>query len=248
MKTIIANLKMNKTPSECKNYLMNLVSRFDKAENVELCVCLPFTSLAEAKYILKDSKIKLGAQNLSDYEEGGNTGEISGAMLKDAGVDYVIVGHSERRSKFKENNKLINKKIKVALKNGLGVILCVGESLVEKNTLKTLDSLREQIEEGLKGLYENELEKVILAYEPIWAIGTGKHASVREIEYAVKVIRKVIEDDFSSRAAKQIRVLYGGSVNNKNATALFKAKGMDGALIGGASLDVNMFLNLLSLL
>ncbi len=248
MKKIVANFKMNKTPSEVKQYLMTLVPRFDKAENIDLCLCLPYTSLSEAKYLLKGYPVKLGAQNLSECEAGGNTGEISGAMLKDVGVDSVIIGHSERRSRFKENSKIINKKIKIALKNRLNVILCVGESLAEKNTLKTLDTLREQIEEALKGLYENELESITIAYEPIWAIGTGKNATPREIEYAVKVIRKVVEDDFSTKASKEICVLYGGSVTNKNVASIIKAKGVDGALIGGASLDANMFLNILSLI
>ena len=245
MKKVIANFKMNKTPSESKRYLMNLVTHFNK-DSVQLTLCLPYTSLPEARYLLSGSNILLGAQNVSDVEQGGCTGEISGAMLKDLGVSTVLIGHAERRSKFKENNKLINSKIKVALKNGLGVILCVGETLAEKNTLKTMDTLRDQIEEGLKGLYENELEKVTIAYDPIWAIGNGKNATVKEIEYAVKVIRKVIEDDFSSKASKSVSVVYGGSITAKNVSSLMHAKGVDGALIGGACLDENVFLNIIS--
>ncbi len=247
MKKIVANIKMNQTPSRSKDYLVNMISRFDNDKNVELTLCLPYTSLYLGKLLLKDTNIKLGAQNLNEEESGSFTGEISGAMLKESGVDTVIVGHSERRVKFKENNKQINKKIKVALKNGLGVILCVGESLAEKNTLKTLETLKMQIEEALKGLYENELERVTISYEPIWAIGTGKNAAIREIEYGVKAIRKVIEDDFSAKAAKSVCVLYGGSVNNKNIHSITHAKGVNGALIGGASLEEGGFLNLISL-
>lgn len=246
-KQIVANFKMNKTPLETKAYLMQLASRFD-SEKVDLTLCVPFTSLAVANYLLAQTPIQVGAQNLSDEESGAFTGEISAAMLKEAGCSTVLVGHSERRSKFKENNKLLNKKIKVALKHGLSVILCVGETLAEKNTLKTLDTLQQQIEEALKGLYENELENIIIAYEPIWAIGTGKSATVKEIEYAVKAIRKVIRDDFSSKAAEDICVLYGGSIQNRNISNLINAKGVNGALIGGASLEVNGFLNLISLI
>lgn len=245
-KIVIANLKMYKTPSEMKNYMTNLVARFDPT-HVDLTICVPYTSLTDARYILEGSEIKYGAQNICDEEVGKFTGEISGAMLKDVGTSLVLVGHSERRFKFKENSKILNKKIKLALKNGLGVVLCVGESLSDKNTLKTLDTLKMQIEEALKGLYENELEKVIIAYEPVWAIGTGQHASQREIEYAAKVIRKVISDDFSLKASKEISVIYGGSLTGKNLSIL-SAKGIDGAMVGASSIDVNNFLGILSLI
>ncbi len=248
MKKIIANFKMNQTQSETKRYLMSFASRFKQNDKVEVTLCLPFTNLAIADLLLQNTQIKLGAQNISEFDSGSYTGEVSGSMLKEAGVEMVIIGHSERRQKFKESNKLINRKIKAALKNGLGVILCVGESLAEKNTLKTLESLRFQIEEALKGLYENELEKIIIAYEPIWAIGTGKNATAREVEYAVKVIRKVIEDDFSAKAGKDINIIYGGSLNVRNISTIMRVKGIDGALVGGASLDENVFLNMIGLI
>lgn len=245
MKQLYANFKMNKTSAEIKDYLVKLISRFER-DDVNLTLCLPFTSLSLGSYLLSGTSINIGAQNLSDEECGSYTGEISGAMLKDVGVSSVLVGHSERRAKFKENSKVINKKIKIALKNGLGVVLCVGESLTDKNTLKTLETLKIQIEEALKGLYENELERVVIAYEPMWAIGTGHNATVREIEYAAKVIRKVIQDDFSEKAAKQLCVIYGGSLNIKNISSLINAKGIDGALVGGASLDVNNFISMIN--
>lgn len=244
-KLIIANFKMNKSPLQTKEYLMPLISRLDE-DKTTLMLCLPFTSLGVAKFMLEGHKITLGAQNLSDEEEGKCTGEISGAMLKDCGVDYVIVGHSERRKKFKEDNKTINKKIKLALKNGLGVILCVGESLAERNTLKTFEVLREQLEAALKGLYENELERIIIAYEPIWAIGSGKTPTAKEIEKTIKEIRKIIGEDFSASAGEQIRVVYGGSVDTKNAKQFANVKNLNGLLIGGACLDPYNLLQIIS--
>ena len=245
-KQIIANFKMNKTEEEVKSYLIDFLARVDTSK-ADITLCLPFTSLSLGNYFLKDTSIQLGAQNIADEDEGANTGEISGKMLVGVGASTVIIGHSERRSKYKENNRLINKKIKVALRNRMNVIVCVGESLAEKNTLKTLETIKFQLEESLKGLYENELERVSVAYEPIWAIGTGKNATVKEIEYAVKAIRKVLTDDFSAKAGKQTKVLYGGSVTNKNIQAILKAQGINGVLVGGACLDSSNFVNMISL-
>lgn len=242
---IIANLKMNKTPSQTLDYFMNIVPKSSDFKH-ELIFCVPFTSLTIGKYLTQNTNIQLGAQNLSDEDEGACTGEISGSMIKDAGANFVIIGHSERRSKFKENNKLINKKIKMALKNRLTSILCIGESLAEKNTLKTADVLKEQLEEGLKGIYENELENIIIAYEPIWAIGTGKIPTVKEISNSIDVIRKVIAQDFSLNAGKNICVVYGGSVNNKNISQIGKVKNINGFLVGGASLEPSGFLQLIT--
>lgn len=246
MRQIIANFKMNYTVEETKQYMIEFLSKVDK-EKAEITLCLPYTSLAVGNYFLKDSSIKLGAQNLSDEEEGKFTGEINGKMLVSTGVQSVIVGHSERRTKFKENSKIINKKIKIALKNRLNVILCVGESLTEKNTLKTLETIKNQLEEALKGLYENELERVTIAYEPIWAIGSGKSATIKEIEYAVKAIRKVLSDDFSPKAGKETQVLYGGSITNKNVQSIMRAKEINGILVGGACLDANGFASLINI-
>ncbi len=245
-KQIVANFKMNKTVEETKRYLIDFLARVDTSK-ADITLCLPFTSLSTGNYFLKGTPIKLGAQNIADEDEGGNTGEVSGKMLVGVGASTVIIGHSERRSKYKENSRLINKKIKVALKNRMNVIVCVGESLADKNTLKTLETIKLQLEEALKGLYENELERVIVAYEPIWAIGTGKNATVKEIEYAVKAIRKVLTDDFSIKAGKETQVLYGGSVTNKNIQAILKAQGVNGVLVGGACLDSSSLVNLISL-
>ena len=195
--------------------------------------------------MLDGGEISIGGQNLCDEEEGKCTGEISGKMLKSAGAEFVIVGHSERRTKFKENARSINKKIKIALKNRLKVILCVGESLAERNTLKMLESLKVQIEEALKGLYENELENIVIAYEPVWAIGSGKVPTNKEIETSVRAIRKVIADDFSAKAGENITVVYGGSIDAKNAPTINRVKNLNGMLIGGSCLDPNLFATIL---
>ena len=244
MRIVIANFKMNKTPQETKSYLMQFVPKAENSKK-EIVLCMSATSLATAKYMLEGTNIKLGGQNLCDEERGKCTGEISGEMLQGAGADYVIVGHSERRTKFKESHRTNNKKIKIALKNRLKVILCVGESLAERNTLKMLDSLRLQIEESLKGLYENELEHIVIAYEPIWAISSGKLPTNKELEKAVKAIRKVICDDFSEKAGKEITVVYGGSLDDKNVSQYTKLPGLDGFLFGGASLDPIEFARIL---
>lgn len=236
MRKIIGNFKMNQTPTQTKEYLLQFMSKVEGSKH-EIVLCFPATSLTTAKYLTSNTGIKLGGQNICDEEANKNTGEISASMMRDAGADYVIVGHSERRAKHKENTRTNNKKIKLALKNRLKVILCVGESLAERNTLKMLDSLKQQIEESLKGLYENELQNIMIAYEPIWAIGSGKLPTVKELEKAVKAIRKVITDDFSEKAGKEIDVIYGGSIGVKNATQYAKIETIDGFLIGGSCLD-----------
>ena len=244
-KIVIANFKMNKTPSETKQYLISFLSKYEDYKT-DLILALPYTSLSIAKFMIDKREISLGAQNLCDDDEKGCTGEISGKMLADSGVSHVLVGHSERRAKFKEDSKTINKKIKNGLKNRLSIILCVGESLADKNTMKTLSTLRMQIEEALKGLYENELENLIIAYEPVWAIGSGKTPTPKEIENAVKAIRKVVEEDFSKKAAQEIRVVYGGSITPKNISKFASIEGLDGILVGGASLESSVFLQIIN--
>lgn len=239
-KLIIANNKMNMIESEAKTYFTKLVAKASLV-NADVVICPAFTSLSIANFIAQGSGIKLGGQNVSEEESGAFTGEINAEMLKGVGAEYVIVGHSERRNKFKENDKLINQKIKVSLKHGLKIIYCIGESLVEKNTLKTESCLRKQIEEGLKGLYENELESVIIAYEPVWAIGTGVTATPKDIEMAASVIRGAISNLYSAKAGKEIQVVYGGSLNDKNFQTILGIKGIDGGLFGGISLNVDAF-------
>ena len=244
-KLIIANFKMNKTESETKDYLINFLSKFED-DKADLILAVPFTSISTARYMLSGRNISLSAQNICEDDKIGCTGEISGKMLADSGVRYVIVGHSERRNRFKENSKMINNKIKNALKNRLTAILCVGESLADKNTMKTLVSLKSQIEEALKGLYENELDNIVIAYEPVWAIGSGKTPSTKDVEMAVKSIRKVVSDDFSSKAGEQIRIVYGGSINPKNISKFSNIDGLNGILVGTASLDSNIFMQIIN--
>lgn len=236
MKKIIGNFKMNQTPTQTKDYLIQFLAKVEGTKN-EVVLCFPATSLTTAKYLTSASTVKLGGQNICDEEINKNTGEVSASMIRDAGAEYVIIGHSERRAKHKENTRTNNKKIKIALKNRLKVILCVGESLAERNTLKMLDSLKAQIEESLKGIYENELQNIMIAYEPIWAIGSGKLPTTKELDKAVKAIRKVISDDFSPKAGKEIDVVYGGSIGVKNASQYAKIETIDGFLIGGSCLD-----------
>lgn len=239
-KIIIGNFKMNTKPSEFKTYSMALATKTKGAKN-DIVVCPPFTHLSVAKEFLDGSNVEFGAQNIWEEEKGAFTGEISASMIKDLGASYVIIGHSERRGKFKENDKMINKKIKTALANGLKVILCVGESLQTRSSKQAYTFVRKQLDDDLKGIYENELESVIIAYEPIWAIGTGKVATNKDITKMNEVIRKEIEYMYSEKAGKNISVVYGGSVNINNCKKILSNEAVDGALIGGACLDVDGF-------
>ena len=237
-KIIISNLKMNTVPSDMKSYSMQLATKTAGSKN-RIIVCMPFTHFHTAKQFLDGSKIEIGAQNVSDEEAGKNTGEISASMLKDSGVSYIIVGHSERRSKFKETDRLINKKLKMALSQGLKVILCIGEDKVTREAKGACAFVKKQLDDVLKGIYENELESVIIAYEPIWAIGTGKTATLKDIEKMVGLIRKEIAYLYNDKT--QISVVYGGSIDIKNYKKIISLPCLDGALVGGASLDVDNF-------
>lgn len=239
-KLIIGNFKMNSKPSEFKTYAMALVTKTKGSKN-NIVVCPPFTHLAVAKEILSGSKIEFGAQNISDEEKGAYTGEISANMIKDLGANYVILGHSERRSKFKESDKLINKKIKTALANGLKVVLCLGESLQTRTAKQQYNFVKKQLDDNLKGIYENELESVVIAYEPIWAIGTGKTPTSKDIEKMTETIRKEVAYLYSEKAGKNVAVVYGGSVNLNNYKKILSIGNIDGVLVGGACLDVDNF-------
>lgn len=231
---IIANFKMHKTSTEVRSYLNSISKMINDGEKVY--ICLPYTSLYFAKKLTKPH-IVIGAQNISDAEEGKLTGEISAKMLLDLGVSTTIIGHSERRQIFYEDDKLINRKIKTALKNGMTVIFCIGETRGQKNSKRTVEVLTKQITEGLAGIYENELKNVIIAYEPVWAIGTGQSATPAQIETTVKDIRNAVSDLFSKKAGEDIAVVYGGSLDENNAKKILSIKNVNGALIGGASLD-----------
>ncbi|MBP3431880.1 MAG: triose-phosphate isomerase [Clostridia bacterium] len=239
-KLIIGNFKMNTKPSEFKNYAMTFATKTKNSKN-DIVICPPYTHLGVAKEFFAGTKIAYGAQNICEEPKGSFTGEVGADMIKDLGATYVIIGHSERRAKFKESDKLINKKIKTALACGLKVILCVGENLQTRNAKQACQFIRKQIDDDLKGIYENELDSVIVAYEPIWAIGTGHVANKRDIAKMAQTIRDEIEHQFSKKAASAITVVYGGSVNISNYKNLLTTEGLDGALMGGACLDVDNF-------
>lgn len=242
-KIIIANLKMNFTQEDTKNYLDELITLSESITN-KLVVCFPYTSLALAKDMLLNTKIIIGAQNVHQNESGAFTGEISAKMLKDLSCKIVLVGHSERRMYFEESYKLINEKIKTLLKYGMRAVLCIGETLKERETSKTKQVLKQQLEQALNGLYENELKNVLIAYEPVWAIGTGKTPTGKQIEECAKYIRNVISQNFSEKAAKNMNILYGGSLKPDNAKTLLSLSEINGALVGVASLNPDSFIKI----
>ena len=239
-KYIFGNFKMNMNLKETENYIEKFLPLVNDSKN-EIAIFPSFVNLMFAKQKLTASKVLLGAQNVSSEPCGTFTGETSANMLKSVGVNYVIVGHSERRKMFLEKNDTINKKILEALKYGLKVILCVGESKYERTTNKYKLVIEKEILDALKGLYENELKNIIIAYEPIWAIGTGKHPAVKEIEEASTIIRNRIKQEYSESAAKNLKIVYGGSVNSQNAKLYANASGINGLLVGGASLKYEEF-------
>jgi triosephosphate isomerase len=236
-KTIIAgNWKMNKTVSEGKVLLDELKASVGKVKWCEVVVCVPFVDIQMAVRALKDTRIAVGAQNLHQEASGAYTGEVSAAMLKDLGVKYVIIGHSERRQYFAETDALVNKKIHVALEAGLHPIVCVGETLEQRESGITEELITLQVKAALSGVTADKLRKIVIAYEPIWAIGTGKTATADQANEVCELIRATIRKAYGARAARAVTVQYGGSMNAKNAYELLSKPDVDGGLIGGASL------------
>lgn len=235
---IAGNWKMNKTVSESEEFVKSI--KDIKCGDVEGLICVPFTSLTEVKKLLEGSELKLGAQNMHFEESGAYTGEVSPLMLKDIGVDYVIIGHSERREYFNETDETVNKKVRKALEVGIDPIMCVGETLEEREAGKEEEKIKRQIEEGLKDLDKDKLEKVVVAYEPIWAIGTGKTATSDQANDIISYIRKVINSMYGD-VSEKIRIQYGGSVKPGNIKELMSKSDIDGALVGGASLKKDDF-------
>lgn len=245
-KTIIAgNWKMNKTVTETKDFLEKLILNKIN-DNVEAVVIVPFTSAYIASNLLKNFPVSVGCQNMYYEENGAFTGEISPLMLKDIGIEYVVIGHSERREIFKENDELVNNKVLSALKHNLKPIICCGEVLKEREDNKQKEKVEKQITIALKNVKENELKNVVIAYEPIWAIGTGKTASSDDAEDMCSFIRKLIEKLYSKKPSEEIRIQYGGSVKPNNIKEIMSKENIDGALVGGASLEVNSFLDLVN--
>ncbi|MBI5474251.1 MAG: triose-phosphate isomerase [Ignavibacteriae bacterium] len=247
-RTVIAgNWKMFKTVDESVELVTALKPLTSNLKpNVDVIVCPPFTSLAIVANLLKGSNVKLGAQNMSEQDEGAYTGEVSWKMLKSAGCEYVILGHSERRQYFGETNELINLKAKKALANGLRPIICVGEKLDEREKGVTEQIISTQIKGVLGGISSDDLKKVIIAYEPVWAIGTGKTASPLQAEEVHQHIRKLVAQLYSWNVAEGLVIQYGGSVKPDNAAELLAQDDIDGALVGGACLKADSFASIIS--
>jgi len=214
--------------------------------DVEIVICCPFTVISEVKKAIDGTKVKLGAQNMHWEEEGAFTGEISASMLKDLGVDYVIIGHSERRRYFNETDEIVNKKVIKAIEKGLKPIICVGETLNEREKNKTFDIVKRQALVALEGVGRDEIIDVVIAYEPIWAIGTGKTASSRDANEVIAYIRSLLQNKYGSEISEEVRIQYGGSVKPSNATEIMNEADIDGALVGGASLKAEEFLEIVN--
>ena len=234
-KIVAGNWKMNKTPSEAVALAKMLVPLVD-TDKVDVVFCVPAIDIIPVAEAIKGTKIALGAENMYFEESGAYTGEISPAMLTDAGVKYIILGHSERRQYFAETDETVNKKVKKALEHNLIPIMCCGETLEQREKGITIDFIRTQIKCGLNGISKDDITKVVVAYEPIWAIGTSKTATSAEAEEVCAAIRGVLGEMYDKETAEKIRIQYGGSVNGKNAAELFAMPDIDGGLVGGASL------------
>lgn len=232
---------MHKTPAEAKALAEELKAGLAGCGH-KILIAPSFTALESVASVVKGSNILLGAQNMATVEQGAHTGETSVLMLKAIGVDAVILGHSERRHVYGETDEMINEKVKLALANGLEAILCVGETLDERESGKAESVVKTQTEAGLKGVSEAELDKVTIAYEPVWAIGTGKTATPDDADQIHKVTRDTVKSLYSEDAAEKMVIQYGGSVKPENAAQLMGMENIDGALVGGASLKADLFL------
>lgn len=241
---IAGNWKMNKTLEESVSMAIALKRKFYTFSEADIVICPPFTALSKVYEQIVDSSIMLGAQDVYWEEAGAFTGEISPNMLKDTGCRYVIVGHSERRALFSETDDDVNKKLKVVLKHGMVSIMCIGEKLEERENGMMFEVLEKQLTRGLKDIAREEVMRMIIAYEPIWAIGTGRTASPQQAQEAHKYIRDFIERSYDKEVATKIRIQYGGSVKTGNIAQLMAQEDIDGALVGGASLDVNLFIEI----
>ncbi|MDD7702302.1 MAG: triose-phosphate isomerase [Lachnospiraceae bacterium] len=237
-KIIAGNWKMNKTPSEAKA-LVELLAPLVKNDDVDVVYCVPAIDIVPVVEAVKGSNVTVGAENMYVEESGAYTGEIAPAMLVDAGVKYVIIGHSERREYFKEDDAFLNKKVLKALEHGLTPILCCGETLEQRESGVTLDWIRLQIKSDMQGVTAEQAASMVIAYEPIWAIGTGKTATADQAEEVCKAIRECIAEIYDTDTAEKIRIQYGGSMNAGNCKELLAKPDIDGGLIGGASLKAD---------
>lgn len=236
-KIIAGNWKMNMLPNEAIEFVSTLTPLVKDTKN-EVIICVPFTDLFYTLLTVQETNIHVGAQNMHWEKTGAYTGEVSAEMLKSINTEYVIIGHSERRQYFAETDETVNKKVKTALLNNLKPIVCVGETLEQKENGKTIEIITNQIAKALEGLTRSDLSNIIVAYEPIWAIGTGKTATAEDAEDSIKAIRDKIEQLFGTG---DVAILYGGSVKPENAKELFNMPDIDGGLVGGASLNADIF-------
>ncbi|MBQ2721753.1 MAG: triose-phosphate isomerase [Opitutales bacterium] len=241
---IAGNWKMNNTASKAVELINGINAQIAGETSVDVAVCPTFTALDAASKALAGSNVKLGAQNMYTKASGAYTGEISAEMLKEFNCTYVILGHSERREYFKETDAFINEKVKAVLENGMKPILCVGEKLEEREAGNTIAVVSKQTSEGMAGLSAEDAQKVVIAYEPVWAIGTGKTATPAMAQEVHAEIRKVLAGLFGAEASENIQILYGGSMKPENADDLLKEKDIDGGLIGGAALKADSFVAL----
>ena len=239
-KVIAGNWKMNMLPNEAMAFIENIEPTIKNTKN-EVILCVPYTDLFYSLLTAQDTNIKIGAQNMHWEESGAYTGEVSAKMLKSINVEYVIIGHSERRQYFAETDETVNLKIKTAIKNELKPIVCVGETLEQRESGKAEEIITTQTALALEGIDKNDVSKIILAYEPIWAIGTGKTATSEDANNSIKAIRKKVSELYGEQIANEIIILYGGSVKSENAKELFSTSDIDGGLVGGASLKVEDF-------
>jgi triosephosphate isomerase len=239
---IAGNWKMNnKTILETINFVKSLKNAVVDVIDIEILICPAFTALYAVSNEVRGSNINIGAQNIFWESKGAFTGEISPSMLKDAGCSYVLIGHSERRQYFGETNEIVNKKVKVALAEWLTPVICIGETLEARKDNTTFAVIENQIKEGLAGLTFEQASLIVIAYEPIWAIGTGRTATTEQAQEVHAFIRKIYANMYKEKVADKIRILYGGSVNSSNISNLMKEADIDGGLVGGASLEFESF-------
>ena len=242
---VIGNWKMNMLISAANKWVIEAMNK-SECGDTDIIIAPPFTAIAAVNAKIKGSRIKLAGQNMSAELTGQQTGEVSAGMLKDAGCDYVILGHSERRQSFGETDQLINKKILAACELDLSVIFCIGESIEDRNNGESNRVIEKQLSIGLEGVNERKFTRIIIAYEPIWAIGTGNNAKPNQAQDINSYVRAYCEKLFSTKLAEMTRILYGGSVNSLNSRSLMEQPDIDGLLVGGASLNAETFFNIIN--
>lgn len=242
---IAGNWKMFKTPSEAVNLVQTIKAGVGHSQDAQVVLCPPFTALSTVSQLISDSPIELGAQNMYPQPEGAFTGEISPLMLKDLKCRYVILGHSERRQYFKETDAMINEKVATAIKYSLIPILCIGETLQERESRQYFEVVKRQFDEGLKGLTGEDVAKLVIAYEPVWAIGTGQTATPEQAEQMHSYIRRLLNEKVGEEIGAKVPLLYGGSVKPDNINELISKPNVDGALVGGASLKGESFIQII---